>query len=107
MIEFTTYKNRPAVSIKTSTIKGVFLYDDGAKLTSLTNLKNGKELLAVKDDNTYKVLEYNGNYVDSECSGFDDMFPTIDPFTVCNGEYENVPTPTTVKVAVYRIKLAL
>ena len=93
MIEFTTYKNRPAVSIKTSTIKGVFLYDDGAKLTSLTNLKNGKELLAVKDDNTYKVLEYNGNYVDSECSGFDDMFPTIDPFTVSNGEYENVTYP--------------
>ena len=87
MIEFTTYKNRPAVSIKTSTIKGVFLYDDGAKLTSLTNLKNGKELLAVKDGNTYKVLEYNGN------------LPGYLPIEVPELEVQDIDTMTDWKLA--------
>ena len=93
MITLSTYKNRPAVIVETKTLKAVFLHEDGAKLTSLTRLDTLKELLAVKQGENYKRLTYDGSYVDSECSGFDDMFPTVDEYTPDSGSYKGVTYP--------------
>lgn len=89
----TNYKDRPAEAVETATLIATFLPKDGAKMASLRVKESGRELLVVRADKEYKVLEYTGDYCEAECSGFDDMFPTIDPFMMSAGAYEGVPYP--------------
>ena len=79
-MERTTYKNRPAICIRKNRLSAVFLPEDGGKLVSLSD--GEYEYLAQADGAEYKCLLPDGEYVAAECSGFDDMFPTIDPCTV-------------------------
>lgn len=92
-VNCSNFKNRTAVSIQSNSLKATFLPNDGAKMASLIRIRDGKELLAVKSDKTYRVLEYDGDYVSSECSGFDDMFPTVDPYTPIEGAYRGITYP--------------
>ncbi len=87
------YKDRPAVTIESDALIATFLPQDGGKMASLCVRSSGKELLAVKSGEEYKVLTYDGDYVSSECSGFDDMFPTVDPYTPQEGAYEGITYP--------------
>lgn len=80
MIKKTFYKDRPAISIESKRFSAVFLHLDGAKLASFKT-KDGEELLAQAPNKEYRRLFLDSDYVKSECSAFDDMFPTIDP---CN-----------------------
>jgi len=93
MIQFSRYKDRPAVLLESKTLKAVFLPEDGAKLASLIRRADGKELMAVKSGENYRVLRYDGSYVDAECSAFDDMFPTVDPYVPQDGVYRGVEYP--------------
>lgn len=93
MIYKGTYKDRPAVIIESATLRATVLYDDGAKIASLIDLSEGKELLSTKEGEAYKRLAYDGSYVDSECSAFDDMFPTIDPYTADGGAFKGITYP--------------
>lgn len=88
-----TFKDREAVSVESATLKATFLPKDGAKMVSLIRKKDGKELLAVKSGKIYRTLAYDGDYVSSECSGFDDMFPTVDPYTPSTGAYQGITYP--------------
>ena len=74
------YKDVEGIVCQTSKLRAVFLPQYGGKLTSLVSLYNGRELLAQALSEQYKKPVYGGIYTDAECSGFDDMFPTIDPY---------------------------
>lgn len=87
------YKDRPAVKVDGGKLLATFLPEDGAKMASLMVKATGKELLAVKKEEKYKVLAYDGDYVSSECSAFDDMFPTVDPYTPGEGAYKGITYP--------------
>lgn len=76
MIFHTTYKNRPAIGVKGDRLTALFLPEDGGKMSSLTDGK--REYLAQAPGQTYNRLLPNGDYTASECSGFDDLFPTVD-----------------------------
>lgn len=78
MIYKTEYKDRPAVAVEGTEITAIFLCEDGGKLASLKN-SDGVELLEQAKGEKYLTLTPEGSYIDSECSAFDDMFPTIDP----------------------------
>ncbi len=93
MIRNSTYKNRPAVVVEGDNLRATFLPKDGGKMASLQILPKEKELLLVKGGEEYKVLQYGGDYVSSECSAFDDMCPTIDPYTPTSGAYKGVTYP--------------
>ena len=93
MITSASYKGRDAVIVESGKLRATILPDDGAKMASLVDLQNGKELLATKGGDTYKVLGVDGSYVDSECSAFDDMFPTIEPYTPQSGENRGITYP--------------
>jgi hypothetical protein len=80
MIFEARYKDRPAVGIASGRLSALFLPGDGGKLASLRDAQ-GREYMAQAPGEVYLPLAYDDSYVDSECSGFDDMFPTIDPFT--------------------------
>ena len=74
----SVYKNLNAVTMENDYLSAKFLPDNGGKLASLIQKRTSREFLVQAKNPTYKALEYDGNYVEAECSGFDDMFPTID-----------------------------
>lgn len=77
MLERTQYKDRPAFRLTTSKMQALFLPEDGGKLASISD--GEQEYLAQAPGEKYQRLFPDSDYVASECSGFDDMFPTIDP----------------------------
>lgn len=72
------YKDQPAVSIESELLLAQFLPSIGAKMCSLRYKPLGMELLVQRPGQQYLLQPYDGNYVAAECSGLDDMFPTID-----------------------------
>ena len=72
------YKDLSAVSIENEILTATFLPKFGGKMASFRYKKTGREFLVQAEGEKYKKLEFAGDYVASECSGFDDMFPTID-----------------------------
>lgn len=92
MIFETVYKDRPAIGVKSDRLTALFLPQDGGKMASLCD-ETGFEYLFQRPDPQYKTLAYDGDFAQAECSGFDDMFPTIDPYTPSQGEYVGVEYP--------------
>ena len=88
-----TYKNRPALRVTTRDLSALFLPEDGGKLVSITANADGFEFLCQNPAPDYARLAYDGSYVDSECSSWDDMFPTIDPYTPAEGDYAGITYP--------------
>ncbi len=74
------YKDQPAASIESATIRAQFLPGSGAKLASLLYKPRGFELMVQAAGPKYLLQPFDGEYTAGECSGFDDMFPTIDAF---------------------------
>lgn len=92
-ITHDTYKNRPALRVTTASLSALFLPEDGGKLASITANTDGFEFLCQNPSPTYTRLAYDGCYVDSECASWDDMFPTIDPYTPTEGDYAGITYP--------------
>ncbi len=88
----TVYKSRPALAVTTPAMTALFLPEDGGKLASLT-ATDGFEFLCQNPAPDYAPLAYDGCYVDSECASFDDMFPTVDPYTPTEGEFASITYP--------------
>lgn len=99
MIEHTYYKDRPALQVSAPKLTALFLPEDGGKLVSL---KDGtRELLQQREGAAYRRLLPESDYVNAECSGFDDMFPTIDPYTPTSGALAGIPYPDHGEVCRY------
>lgn len=88
----TTYKSRPAFAVSTSAMTAVFLPQDGGKLASV-KATDGFEFLCENPAPGYTPLAYDGVYVQAECASFDDLFPTVDPYTPSEGAYRGVTYP--------------
>lgn len=86
MIKRTFYKDRPAIQVANDEFSALFLPFDGAKLVSFKD-NEGYEFLAQADNKEYRRLFLDTDYEKSECSGFDDMFPTIDPCEINGQKY--------------------
>ena len=87
-----TYKGRPALRVETGALRALFLPEDGGKLASLT-APDGFEFLCQNPAPAYARLAYDGRYIESECASWDDMFPTIDPYTPPTGRYAGMTLP--------------
>jgi hypothetical protein len=72
------YKDQPAITLETPHVRAQFLPSVGGKLCALTSLDCNFDVLVHRPGDAYRLQPYDGVYVDGECSGFDDMFPTID-----------------------------
>lgn len=79
------YKNKKSLVIENDNIRAEFIPDPGGKMVSLISKKTGYEFLVQRAGEHYRDQPFDGSYVDGECSGYDDMFPTID---VCTYESE-------------------
>ncbi len=74
----TTYKDLKAVTIETEMVSAQLIPEQGSKLASLVYKPLNTELLIQRPAAKYARQPYDGDYVAGECSGLDDMFPTID-----------------------------
>lgn len=92
-MQLSNYKDRPAVIVESDFLIATILPEDGGKIVSLRVRETGKELLVTREQEQYRVLAYDGSFEKSECSGFDDMFPTVDPYTPEEGTYEGITYP--------------
>lgn len=103
MIERTSYKDRPAYRVTGERLSAVFLPEDGGKMASLWDGR--REFLAQAPGACYRRLLPDGEYVPSECSGFDDMFPTIDLYTPDAGIYRGITYPDHGEVCRYPMEI--
>ncbi len=92
MIKSVSYKDRPALKVSSGRLTATVLPEDGGKIASLVTC-DGRELLTQRPGETYKRLSLTAPYIDAECSGFDDMFPTCDPWGPETGPSAGVVAP--------------
>lgn len=84
MIKETTYKDQKAISIGSDKAVFTFIPAHGGNMCSAT--LDGKEFMIQRPEEKYMTVEWGGDMTKAECSGMDDMFPTID---ICH--YEKFP----------------
>lgn len=77
-ITFSRYKNKQSIVLETSRMRAEFVADPGGKMVSLIGKDSGYEYLVQRQGQVYRDQPFDGDYITGECSGFDDMFPTID-----------------------------
>ena len=88
------YKDQPAVTIESQTVAAEFLPGVGAKMCSLIYKPANLELLLQRPNETYRLAPYDGDYVaQGECSGFDEMFPSIDKCFYEEFPWRGTPIP--------------
>lgn len=87
----SNYKGVPSVRIETESFIATYLPTEGGKLASF--ISEGKEYLVQGPSDKFLHLDYDGEFTEGECAGFDDMFPTVDLVTIKDGtragEYYN------------------
>ncbi len=76
------YKDIPALLLTTKTLRAVVVPQQGGKLVSFQGLNSNKEYLLQNRSEKFLPMGLQDSFVERECAGFDDMFPTIDPVTV-------------------------
>jgi hypothetical protein len=72
------YKDQPAVTLESAVMRVQFLPSIGSKMASLIYKPRQRELMVQNPSENYLLQPYDGHYESAECSGFDEMFPTID-----------------------------
>ena len=77
----TNYKDQRAVALESDSARFLFLPDTGAGMASAYSKTLGKEYLVQRPEPAYLRQPFDGSYVEAECGGMDDMFPTIDRYT--------------------------
>ena len=85
------YKDQDAITIESETLQAQFLPGIGSKLASLVYKPLSYELLVQRPGDAYRLQPFDGDYVAGECSGFDDMFPTIDACSYERFPWKGVP----------------
>ena len=74
----SNHKDQNAITLESNLIKAQFIPKIGSKMCSFTYKPKNIELLIQRENKKYKLEPYGGNYLKGECSGFDEMFPSID-----------------------------
>lgn len=106
-IKKSMYKDIESVVVTTDALIATFLPSQGGKLVSLVRKETGRDYMAQRKGETYRKLGIDTSYVQAECSAYDDMFPTIDPWAYPDGPLKGKPyldhgevsrTPAQVKM---------
>lgn len=86
-IRNTEYKGVLAIALETEKYIALVLPYEGGKIASFLEKENGKEYLLQNPSREYLRIGETDDFEKGECSGFDDMFPTIDAVVVDGKEY--------------------
>lgn len=80
------YKGVSAFELRTDNLTAIVIPSQGGKISSIKDNEKGKEYLLQNPSKEFLRTGLTDNFVDGECCGFDDMFPTIDPVTVVRND---------------------
>ena len=75
--ESVTFRERPAVALRTEATEAVFFEEFGAKLVSLRGREEGHEYLTQGVEATHPTPVFDSSYAETDLCGADDMFPAI------------------------------
>ena len=92
-IEPSSYKDRAAVTMKTSVLSAQIMPSRGSTMTSLRWLPAGIELLRQRAGDRFLAGSYGGSFVAAERAGFDEMLPTIDACFCDQEPWQGTPMP--------------
>ena len=92
-IEESRYKDRDAVSLRSSLIEAQLIPEIGSTMTSLRWRPTGTELLRQRPGERYLAGSYGGAFVAAERAGLDEMFPTIDACFCDQEPWRGIPMP--------------
>ena len=88
------YKDQRAMAVESGKIVAQFLPAVGSKMCSLVYKPLNLELLVQRPNPRYLLAPYDGDYVgQGECSGFDEMFPSIDKCFYEGYPWRGTPIP--------------
>lgn len=90
MIKNSRYKNKNSILLESKKLRAEFTPEPGGKMVSLLNKETGYEFMVQRNGEIYSDQPFNGSYVEGECSGFDDMFPTIDECNYQHDPWKNI-----------------
>ncbi len=93
IIKECKYKGVNAYELKTKNLTAIVIPSQGGKIASVKDNESQKEYLLQNPSKEFLRTGLNDNFVDGECCGFDDMFPTIDPVTVTGGDKKEYSYP--------------
>ncbi|MEI6388519.1 MAG: hypothetical protein WCQ50_18040 [Spirochaetota bacterium] len=65
------------MKIESEALAAVVIPEHGAKLASLRSLSSGREFLFQRPGVKYRRSSYDSDYLAGECSGFDEVCPTV------------------------------
>jgi hypothetical protein len=74
----SSYKGQKAIVMESDSLTFKFLPDFGGNIASIVDKKTSKEFMVQRPEPKYRTVPFGCSYVDGECCGLDDMFPTID-----------------------------
>jgi len=77
-IKEITFKQTKAIKMENKDISIVILPEIGSKIASIYSKEKDFEFLFQNKENSYKKAEFDSNFENYDCSGFDDCFPNID-----------------------------
>lgn len=90
-IRASKYKDKVSIVLENDWLRAEFTPDPGAKLVSLIAKKIDYEFLVQRPGEAYRDQPFGGSYTNGECSGFDDMFPTIDECKYHKNPWKGIP----------------
>ena len=91
-ISLTKFKDVLALELKSQAFTAIVLPSEGGKIASFKD-GEGEEFLVQNLSDKYGHVGLGDSYVDGECSGFDDMFPTIDEVEIIGADGERLLYP--------------
>ena len=87
------YKGINCICFEYDHLKAKIIPEQGTKLCSLVSKKNGHEYIYQGKTEKYRFSQYGGNFVEGECAGVDEMFPTIDECYYMGGPWSGSYLP--------------
>ena len=87
------YKGLNSLIIKNKILRAEYLPDYGSKLASVKNLKTGREYLYQSSREKLKKPEWGADFSRYDASGFDEIFPSVDPTFYPSGRYRGQQIP--------------
>lgn len=89
----SAYKDMRAITMESPGLKITVIPESGGKIQSICDKSYDKELLVQSDDPCFKRSNYDSEYACGDVSGFDEIFPTIEPCFFPNGPWQGIRVP--------------
>lgn len=99
IVKEARFKDVPALELITKNSIATVLPSEGGKIASFKDRAYGKEYLLQNPSKNFLHTGLGDEFVDGECCGFDDMFPTIDPVSVTYPDGNTLDYPDHGEVA--------